>query len=512
MTDILTSLQAIRRRGGRRMAAGLGDAEIARFAENHPALVEAVDAALAEHARLEREFPDLIAREEREQVRLVQADFVNFYPDDAVNPYVALAARGPWIVTVGGAVIHDNGGYGMLGLGHAPRAVLAAMDREQVMANIMTPSYAQLRLAHALRKEIGQSRGACPFHRFLAMNSGSEAVTVAARISDVNAKLMTDPGARYVGRNIKHLSLAGAFHGRTERPAQFSDSSRAAYARHLASFRNRDDLWTVAPNDLAGLRAVFERAESEDVFLEAVFLEPVMGEGNPGMAISPEFYRLARELTEKHGALLLVDSIQAGLRARGVLSIVDYPGFEHETAPDMETYSKALNAGQYPLSVLAMNERAAGLYRKGIYGNTMTANPRAMEVGVAVLKSLTPELRENIRRRGREFLAKFEELSRELGGCITRVQGTGLLFSCELAPRYKIFGNGSTEEYLRCHGIGVIHGGEHSLRYTPHFGVTTEEVDLVVAGTRDALVNGPGAQAAEVRDGAEPSGRVRAAR
>ena len=51
----------------------------------------------------------------------------------------------------------------------------------------------------------------------------------------------------------------------------------------------------------------------------------------------------------------MVDSIQAGLRAHGTLSIVDYPGFEDAESPDIEAYSKALNAGQYPLSVLAMN-------------------------------------------------------------------------------------------------------------------------------------------------------------
>ena len=48
-----------------------------------------------------------------------------------------------------------------------------------------------------------------------------------------------------------------------------------------------------------------------------------------------------------------------------------------------------MNAGQYPLSILAMNERAAGLYRTGVYGNTMTANPRAMDVGTAVLGMVT---------------------------------------------------------------------------------------------------------------------------
>lgn len=494
MADVIRLLEQIRGHGGRPASAGLPDEVIRRFAERDVTLVQAVEAARAEFMRLHEEFPDLLARGEAEQAREIQGDFVNFYPDDAVNPYVSLAACGPWIVTVGGAIIHDNGGYGMLGLGHAPATVLAAMSRPHVMANVMTPNYSQLRLARALRREIGHVCGGCPFHRFLAMNSGSEAVTVAARISDVNARLMTEPGARHAGCTIKHVSLAGGFHGRTERPAQFSDSSRAVYARHLASFRGRDDLWTVPPNDLAALREVFARAEREKVFLEALFLEPVMGEGNPGQAISPAFYRLARELTAAHGGLLLVDSIQAGLRAHGVLSIVDYPGFEQETAPDMETYSKALNAGQFPLSVLAMNERSAGLYRKGIYGNTMTANPRAMEVAVAVLAAITPELRENIRERGREFVERFEALKGELNGAITRVQGTGLLFSCELAPEYKIFGTGSTEEYLRRHGIGVIHGGRRSLRYTPHFAVTAEELELVVNGTRDALLNGPRAE------------------
>ena len=33
----------------------------------------------------------------------------------------------------------------------------------------------------------------------------------------------------------------------------------------------------------------------------------------------------------------------------GSLSVVDYPGYETAEAPDMETYSKALNGGQYPL-------------------------------------------------------------------------------------------------------------------------------------------------------------------
>ncbi len=71
------------------------------------------------------------------------------------------------------------------------------------------------------------------------------------------------------------------------------------------------------------------------------------------------------------------------------------------------------------------------------------------------------------------------------------MQGTGLLFSCELAPEFKCYGAGSTEEWMRERGYGVIHGGVNSLRFTPHFLVTSAEVDLVVAHVRQALLQGP---------------------
>ncbi len=489
---VLDKLAEIRAVGGRVITRGLSDETIVRFAERDPLLVQAVDEAVEAFRAAMDEWPGIMKLDEEQMTEAIQGGFVNFYPDDAVNPYVSLAARGPWLITAKGAVIHDNGGYGMLGHGHAPQSVLDAMNGPHVMANIMTPNLSQRRMDDRLRAEIGHTRGACPFARFLCLNSGSEAMTVAARIADVNARIQTEPDGDHAGKPIRRVALKGGFHGRTDRPARWSDSTRGTYTKHLASFRDENRMYTVEPNDVEGLGRVFEQAKADGVFLEAMFLEPVMGEGNPGMAIEPEFYAEARRLTREHDTFLVVDSIQAGLRANGVLSIVDYPGFGELEAPDMESYSKALNAGQYPLSVLALNELAAGFYRKGIYGNTMTANPRAMDVGCAVLEAVSDDMRENIRTRGQEFLEKFEQLKAEMDGAITKIQGTGLLFSCELAAdQYKCFGADSTEEYLRKHGIGVIHGGENSLRFTPHFAVTSDEVDLVVAAVRDALQNGP---------------------
>ncbi len=489
--NALQKLNIMRQAGGSRRTVGLADATIERFLKSDPLLAQAIEEGFAVFESARAEFPQLVGLDESAQLREVQAGYINFYAADAVNPYVAVSGRGPWVVTLKGSVVHDSGGYGMLGAGHAPQEIIDAMARPQVMANIMTPSLSHLRLDQALRREIGHTRGGCPYTRFLCLNSGSESVTLAGRLADVHTKLMTDPGGAHAGRKVRRIAVKGAFHGRTELPALYSDSSRKAYVENLASFAHHDHTITVEPYSVEQLRQAFADAEANGWHIEAMFLEPVMGEGNPGRAVTPEFYAVARELTKAHGTLLLVDSIQAGLRAHGVLSIVDYPGFEGLEAPDMETYSKALNAGQYPLSVLAVGERAAALYRKGIYGNTMTTNPRAMDVACAVLAGLSAELRSNIRERGAEFIRKFEALARELPGMITAVQGTGLLLSCELASDFKCYGSGSTEEFMRENGIGVIHGGVNSLRFTPYFNLRSEEVDLVVDGVRRALTEGP---------------------
>jgi acetylornithine/succinyldiaminopimelate/putrescine aminotransferase len=490
--SIIDRLNEMRNHGGTALTNGLADDVLLRFEQQDSRLSEAVESAYSLFLKLSEEEPELLAMDEESQVREIQQGYINFYPDDAVNQYVSLAGNGPWIVSMKGAVLFDTGGYGMLGFGHSPEKILQAMNQRHVMANIMTPNLSQKHLVDRLRREIGHTRGNCPFDRFLCMNSGSEAVAVGARLSDINAKLMTDPGGRYANKPTRILSLKGSFHGRTQRPAQFSDSTRKNYCKYMASFRDHDDLITVEPNDVEQLKQIFHWAETNNIFFEAFFFEPVMGEGNPGLAITPEFYAEARRLTKEHGSLMLVDSIQAGIRAHGVLSIIDYPGFDEQEAPDMETYSKALNAGQYPLSVLAMNERASGLYRKGVYGNTMTANPKALDVACAVLDGITPQLRQNIVDRGAEVIAKFRAVQKELGGRVTSVQGTGLLFSVELdGSRYKSYGTGSIEEYMRHRGLNVIHGGENSLRFTPNFTISEDEVDLIVDITRDAILNGP---------------------
>ncbi len=486
-----SKLEDIRKNSGVADTTGLLDSEISNFILLDPNLSIAIDQAHEYHLYIRENIGlDKLMQNEAELIKDLQQGFVNFYKPATVNEYIAIAAKGPWIVTSHGAVVHDNGGYGMLGSGHGPDSVIDAMSKNWVMANVMTPSFSQKRLEKSLRRELGHSRGNCPFTHFICMNSGSESVTVSLRIADVNANHLTSSGARHEGKEIKLLAIEQGFHGRTDRPAQLSHSCKDSYDKNLASFRDRDNLYLVPPNDVQALREAFERANRDNVFIELMAIEPVQGEGNPGQCVSREFYDEARKLTKEHGSLLLVDSIQAGIRGQGCLSIIDYEGFQDCEVPDLETWSKALNAGQYPLSVLGMNSRASELYVTGIYGNTMTTNPRALEIASTVLESITPELRKNIKERGVEFLDKLKKLEAEFPDFVLKTQGTGLLCSIELKPDIlPVIGFNAVEPWCRRRGLGVIHGGENALRFTPHFRITSEEIDLLISIVREAIKN-----------------------
>ena len=488
--EALGALRKIRKNSGKMDTIGLTDKVIAKFCERDTKLLEAISEGLANHEMLSKSLgKEIMLTDESELVSLLQEDYVNFYAPATVNPYIALAAKGPWIITSHGAVVHDNGGYGMLGAGHGPNRVIDAMSQNWVMANVMTPSFSHSRLANALKSELGHTRGHCPFTKFICMNSGSESMTVALRIADINANKQTGPGGKYENYPIKMIAVERSFHGRTDRPAQISHSCKSGYDKNLATFQKRDNLILVPANDPDALEEVFQRSVKEKFFIELVAIEPIQGEGNPGMCVTREFYDAARRLTNEHDSMLLVDSIQAGIRGQGCLSVIDYAGFQDAEVPDMETWSKAINAGQYPLSVLGMNDRASSMYVVGIYGNTMTTNPRALETAVAVLEEITPELRQNIKDRGAEFVEKLQLLAAELPGTITKVQGTGLLLSAELVPeKYPVVGFDAVEPWCRRKGLGVIHGGHNALRFTPHFRITSEEIDLIIDIVREALI------------------------
>jgi acetylornithine/succinyldiaminopimelate/putrescine aminotransferase len=462
-----------------RQTLGISNADIESFLDSDKRLLLAIKNAYREFLNLKKTSSDLLRLPESELIEKLQKGYCNFYGKEALKPYVPLAAQGPWVVTTSGAVIFNMGGYGMLSFGYNAPAFKSVLVKDQVMANMMTASFNQEKLMSALKKEIGQNRLECPYSNFISLNSGSEVVTLALTLSDVHSKIQTDPGAPYEGRKIMFLSLEGSFHGRTGRASKLSDST-TKYYECLASFRDDRRLITVPVNDCVALEKIFKKVDEENIYIDSFFMEPVMGEGNPGKAVDPTFYRLARRLTREHDTLLVVDSIQAGFRGTGYMSITDYPGFNRLDAPDMETFAKSINGGEFPVSLLALSERASRLYRKGIYGNTMTGNPRGLEMITTMLEQVTPAIRKNIVERGKELKQLLCDLQREFPEQIFSVEGTGLLLSMSLSPEFcPMMGEKGFEPTIRKQGINVIHGGKNALRFTPCFDISSPQIKLV---------------------------------
>ena len=484
MDSIWSKLKQLRLQSQHAQTMGLSDAIIAKFVKCDAKLCLAIERAYACHQSEEwQDFLRVAPESEAEQINKLQERLYNFYELQARNPYIPLGAAGPWLVTSFGAVLHDSGGYGMLGFGHAVPEIEQILGQTQVLANIMTANILQRRIRLLLDKEIGHTRNSTSVYGcYMFLNSGSEAVTLANRIVDVNAKLRANDRQRTVS-----LVNNNSFHGRTERPARLSDMCTATYIKNLHSFRQRNDVIIIQHNDERDLSAAFATAEQQGYFIDAVYLEPVTGEGDPGRAITPSYYQLAHRLATKHGSLLVIDSVQAGIRAHGVLSVVDYPGFQDMPAPDIEVFSKALHSGHLPLSAAAVSAAVAAAFPPGLHGNTMTATPRALAVGCYTLSQLTPAVRRNIVARGQQFLKQFEELRKELPDIITHVQGKGLLFCVGINHSLPVVGGVETD--LRKQGIGVIHGNTNVLRFTPHFRITAAEVELIVAHVGEVLRN-----------------------
>lgn len=75
------------------------------------------------------------------------------------------------------------------------------------------------------------------------------------------------------------MVLEGSFYGRTYRPARLSHSCRAIYQQHLASFQHAEcHLPIVVPaNNIKALEKAFATAEAQNLHVEALYMEPVMG-------------------------------------------------------------------------------------------------------------------------------------------------------------------------------------------------------------------------------------------
>jgi acetylornithine/LysW-gamma-L-lysine aminotransferase len=200
----------------------------------------------------------------------------------------------------------------------------------------------------------------------------------------------------------------------------------------------------------------------------AVLLEPVQGEGGIHPA-DEAFLRRAREVTEAHGALLVLDEIQCGVGRTGSFLASEPYGL----VADMVTLAKGL-AGGVPIGALLMTDAVARAMPKGGHGTTFGGNPLASAAGLAVLQEIEARgLMAHAASMGERLMGGLRALGSDR---IREVRGRGLMIGVELREKAA-----PVIQALRDAGVLTISGGATVVRFLPPLVITAEQVDQVVA-------------------------------
>ncbi|MEV6611727.1 acetylornithine transaminase [Kutzneria sp. NPDC051319] len=289
-------------------------------------------------------------------------------------------------------------GIAVNALGHAHPAVVRAVT-EQVgtlgHTSNMFVNQPALELAEELVGLVGQPA------KVVFTNSGAEAVEAAFKLS------------RLTGRT-KLIAFDGAFHGRTMGALSLTGQP----AKRNPFLPLTPDVVHLPFGDTAALESAVDGDTA------AVFIEPILGEG--GVIPAPDgFLQAAREITSRHGALLVLDEVQTGLGRCGSWFLYQQSGI----VPDVITLAKGLGGG-LPLGACIGVGEAASLFKPGHHGTTFGGNPICCAAGLATLRTIAAEgLHEHAAALGKDIAARVEQLHHPL---VAGVRGVGLLMAIAL--------------------------------------------------------------------------------
>jgi len=193
--------------------------------------------------------------------------------------------------------------------------------------------------------------------------------------------------------------------------------------------------------------------------------------GEYGVVVPPEGYlAAAREITTRHGALLMLDEVQTGMGRTGWFFAYQATGI----VPDVVTLAKGLGGG-LPLGVCIGIGKAGALLELGQHGTTFGGNPVCCAAALAVLATLRQD---NLLTRadalGKEIAAGIEELGHPL---VDHVRGAGLLLGVVLrAPVAP-----AAERAARDAGFLVNAARPDVLRLAPPLVLTDEQANRFIA-------------------------------
>jgi glutamate-1-semialdehyde 2,1-aminomutase len=301
-------------------------------------------------------------------------------------PFIARGEGSHIFDADGNQYIDYVGSWGPLLLGHRHPEILAALERAMAIGTSFgAPTEQEIELAEAIRDAVPS----CEMVRLV--NSGTEATMSAIRVA-----------RGFTGRDLT-VKFEGCYHGHVDSllvkagsglatlgipdtrgvPVGFSDTTIAL------PFNSKD--------------AVEEAFQKHGSRIASVIVEPVVG--NMGcVPPAPGFLEALREITARHGALLIFDEVMTGFR-------VAFGGAQQRYGihPDMTTLGKVIGGG-LPIGAYGGRDEimkcvapVGPVYQAG----TLSGNPLAVAAGLAMLRHLKshPDIYTQLETRAAELAA-----------------------------------------------------------------------------------------------------------
>ncbi|MDQ1203965.1 acetylornithine transaminase [Microbacterium sp. SORGH_AS_0862] len=328
-------------------------------------------------------------------------------------------------------------------LGHAhPVFVDAVASQAARLAHVSNYFATPPQLALAAR--LKRLSGAGETGRVYFGNSGAEANEAAFKLARLHGGT----------ERPRILALNGAFHGRTMGTLALTGKPAM-----------QEPFLPMVPG-VEFLDSTIEALEAAmDERVAALFVEPIKGEAGV-LPLPAGYLEAAREITARHGALLIIDEIQTGAGRTGA-----WFGFQHAgITPDAITVAKGIGGG-FPIGALITFGAAGDLFYPGTHGSTFGGNALGTAVAGAVLEEIERAgLVEAAALRGAQLREAIAGIESDL---IEGVRGQGLLLGVALTHPVASAVVAAAQQ----HGLVVNAPNDQTIRMAPPLTIGDVEID-----------------------------------
>jgi 4-aminobutyrate aminotransferase len=216
----------------------------------------------------------------------------------------------------------------------------------------------------------------------------------------------------------------------------------------------------------------------------AIVIEAIQGEG--GYVIAPDqFMQRLRELTSRHGILLVADEVQSGMGRTGKMFAIEHSGVQ----PDIVAIAKGIASG-LPLGV-SLTRAELMTWPPGAHASTFGGNPLSCAAAIETIRLLKERLMANAESVGTHLREGLRALM-DRHALIGDVRGRGLMIGVEFVRDRKTKERAGEERNAvvqACfeRGLLVLGAGKNAIRFSPPLVLTRDQADVAIRIFDEAL-------------------------